>query len=91
MMKRNGSIASALFTALSMAGIVALFSQTGVAPLTPAGGHKGSTTSLDPGWGVREDVSGIVPMALEKGVKIQLEGTAQPLDGSKQPIRLRLR
>ena len=90
-MKRNGSIASALFTALSMAGIVALFSQTGAAPLSSAGIRKGSTTSLDPGWTVQEDVSGIVPMALEKGVKIQLEATAQQADPSKPPIRLRLR
>jgi hypothetical protein len=86
-MKRRGRIAAALFSALSAAGVLTLFSQADLATRTRPGGAGSASTSLDPGSQPSRDFGDLMPAALRNGAVIQ----AGLEDNGKRPAPTRLR
>jgi hypothetical protein len=89
-MNARGRIASALFTALCLGGILTLFSQSEQLK-APSGARAPSSRSmtLNPAEGPSKDFGDIVPMVLERGAALTLSATEG--EGEKPQPKLRLK
>ncbi len=76
-MNKRPFFAAMLFGGLSLAGILAMFSQTEpVAGTVNAGGSESRRVSLNPGDSRTPQYGDVLPVVIEKGLEHQLQKTS---------------
>jgi hypothetical protein len=91
-MNRNGWIGSILFGAVSLVGVVALFSQARL-PGVPARGERAGTrwTTLNPPGAEVDTLGDLVPATLKRGAHIEASGKTESEGKVQSGTTLRLR
>ena len=86
-MQKKGWLASMLFSAFCLAGIITLASQANITRGQVSA--KGQRTTLDPGKGASQDFGGVVPAALKKSAAIQAASRKDEPKPERQILHLR--
>jgi len=91
-MRRKGSIASALFSAICAAGVLTLFSQVSRTPIADSATESVGSTSLNPlnpDDTPSKDFGDLVPAALKEGAGLQAASEKKKPGDANRRLRLR--